>query len=213
MEIYRHPALEFRQVQYGFGLVAMSEIDCGEVLTIDRVFKGTPDKCSLLQHLNPTMMNELFPRDGTPASQLGQETILEKISRNCFGKDHQTIWLGHGLALFNHACDNNAAYVMVTVPFAEDHKWNILYSITCAVKKIERGSECYISYGSDIGHETRSQHDITCYCPLPYAERKERKLQKSQSALHYAEKSTLVARLLEEDQKGGSLLEFFKVIE
>ena len=198
MQLYFNRNIARRPVQYGLGIVALCDIPKGEIISIDRMFKGSPERADLFQWIDPDFIDSLCPF---------QTTTSKKILHNCFqGKDH--ILLGHTISFFNHSCDSNASRVPSVVTKSDGKQ--VVYFTVVASRNIAKNEEIFISYGAKCGHEVISSiHQIRCQCNMTLEDRISHVVDSFTAASAVVKASHMVTRLIEEDALHGELIDYY----
>lgn len=154
--LYLNANVEISPVQWlgGYGIVAVGDILKGEIISVDKLIKGTVEE--LISRVDPELMQKLYPRNGS---------FSEKIECNCFKESQESLALGCDMSFYNHSCSHNASRVVLAIK-------DDLYMVVVSNQDISIGSEVFISYSVTHGHEDVSPiHKFTCGCEMTYEER------------------------------------------
>lgn len=161
--IYKCPAIDIVQGDYR-SVSAQTSISPGTLLILEHGLHGDQTYVLRVVSANDELQQSLYPRTGDCAE--------EQVHCNVFrGDSNDNVRLFKDISAFNHKCSPNAVCVKAgRIEFCKDYV--ACFGAVYAIKRIAKGEEICISYGSEVGHRGEDQYKFQCDCGLTADQRK-----------------------------------------
>jgi hypothetical protein len=149
--------------------IARRDIPKHSVVLLEHGLQGTPLLIGRAINEDAKLFENLYPRIAVGLNRNRATLCRKKADCNQWQSIDGSCQLGLAASVFNHSCSFNCVTLSVPMVTGVDFRGAIIACWAC--KDVKQGDELTISYGSGVGHERSSDHDISCSCCTSQAAR------------------------------------------